>query len=206
MSLTPFYLISTKNLAAFLNTIKGAQAPNRVTTDFLKRLGYTSSNDRMFIGLLKALGFTDDAARPTQRYFHYLDDSESRAILAEAVREAYGELFSINRDAQKMSLAEVKSKLKTLTQGKKSDVVIKRMADTFKKLAALGDFSSVQGKAADMRPTLAQPEGGEAPSPETQGRTPRGVELHYNIQIHLPESRDPAVFEAIFSAITRHLR
>ena len=29
--------------------------------------------------------------------------------------------------------------------------------------------------------------------------------LHHDIHIHLPESRDPAVFEAIFEAMKRHL-
>jgi hypothetical protein len=31
------------------------------------------------------------------------------------------------------------------------------------------------------------------------------LQLHYDIQIHLPESRDPAVFDAIFQALRKHL-
>jgi hypothetical protein len=30
-------------------------------------------------------------------------------------------------------------------------------------------------------------------------------QLHYNIQIHLPESRDQAVYDAIFKSLKKHL-
>jgi hypothetical protein len=33
----------------------------------------------------------------------------------------------------------------------------------------------------------------------------RPLQLHYDIQIHLPESRDAAVFDAIFAALKKHL-
>jgi len=33
----------------------------------------------------------------------------------------------------------------------------------------------------------------------------KALQLHYDIHIHLPESRDPAVFDAIFEAMKKHL-
>lgn len=55
----------------------------------LQNLEFSSTNDRLFIGLLKSLGFTDDSGVPTKRYFDFLDQSQSARILAEAVREAF---------------------------------------------------------------------------------------------------------------------
>jgi len=80
--------------------------------------------------LLKGLGFLDENGSPTERYFAFLDHSQSRRVLAEALREGYDELFALNKNAQKLSLDEVKGKLKSLTQGQKSDTVIGWMANT----------------------------------------------------------------------------
>ena len=55
MALSTAYLVTTKNLDAFLNAIKTAKAPERVNQKFLANLEFTSSNDRLHIGILKAL-------------------------------------------------------------------------------------------------------------------------------------------------------
>jgi Family of unknown function (DUF5343) len=79
MSLPTAYLVTTKNLDAFLNALKTAKAPERVNNKFLQNLEFSSSNDRLFIGLLKSLGFTDDAGVPTKRYFDFLGSDPVRA-------------------------------------------------------------------------------------------------------------------------------
>jgi hypothetical protein len=132
VALTNAYLVTTRNLEGFLNTIKSARAPERFTNSFLTQLDYSSSNDRLFIGLLKGLGFLDDAAAPTKRYFEFLDQGRSGTVLADAIREAYDDLFSINKRANEMTVDEVKNKLRTLTQGQKSDKVITLMANTLR--------------------------------------------------------------------------
>jgi hypothetical protein len=56
-----------------------------------------------------------------------------------------------------------------------------------------------------------KPEGAVIDKKETEEEDPADVnlsakpELHYNIQIHLPESRDPAVYEALFKSLKKHL-
>jgi chromosome segregation and condensation protein ScpB len=73
---------------------------------------------------LKSLAFVDDSGVPTKRYFEFLDQTRSGAVLAEALRETYSDLFAINTKAQDLSLEEVKNKLRTLTQGQNSDNVL----------------------------------------------------------------------------------
>jgi hypothetical protein len=74
---------------------------------------------------------------PTSRYYEFLDQSQSGRVLAQAVEEAYRDLFQLRRDAQNMGRPEVKGKIKTLTQGKVSDAVVDKMAMTFLALAGL---------------------------------------------------------------------
>lgn len=210
MGLPEGYLVTTKNLDAFLNAIQAAQAPEKFTLKFLEQLEFTSSNDRLLLKMLKDLGFLDDSGTPLDRYYRFLDSSEARRVMAEAVRETYSDLFTVRKDAWKLSEEEVINKLKTLTQGKKSENVIKWMAKTFKALAEYADWS------ADARPKEKVPTIQEQPLAAKQIIEPPPLEgsqeklnieggLHYNIQIHLPESRDPKVYDAIFESMKRHL-
>jgi hypothetical protein len=177
-----------------------------------------TTNDRLFISLLKGLSFVDDSGVPTNRYFEFLDQTRSGAILAEAIREAYSDLFAINTKAQDLSAEEVKNKLRTLTQGQNSDNVLGLMAKTFKALTDLADWTVPSGTIAAGAPPPLQEGGTVQPEPLKEEPRPRQEqdhrdgkpklqlrELHYNIQIVLPESRDVAVFDAIFESLRRHL-
>lgn len=206
MSLMTAYLVTSKNAQTFFNAIQTAKAPEKFTTKFLKDLDFTSSNDRLFIAVLKGLGFLDENGVPTDRYFAYLDHSRSGRVLAEAIQEAYDELFALNRDAQKLELKEVKGKLKSLTQGQKSERVIGWMANTFKTLCELADWSSAPaGKKKTVQVAPVETPAPHIEIPSVQGEMARELELHYNIQIILPESRDQAVYDALFSSLRRHL-
>jgi Family of unknown function (DUF5343) len=209
MALTNAYLVTTKNLEGFFNAILSAKAPERFNSKFLTELGFSSSNDRLFISLLKGLGFVDDAGAPQQRYYDFLDQSQSKQVLAQAVAEAYEDLFRVNTKANEMSVDEVKNKLKTLTRGEKSETVTNLMANTFKALCDYSDWT--KPKSAPVVPAIVPPE----PKKENQtgkqeivdglpGKS-KSPQLHYNIQIHLPESRDSAVYDAIFRSLKEHL-
>jgi hypothetical protein len=85
------------------------------------------------------------------------------------------------------------------------------MANTFKALAGQADWAAA--KRSDpatqpepaIEPPLTEPAKTDVPTVEPLKAALGSVGLHYNIQIHLPDSRDPAVFEAIFQALKRHL-
>lgn len=220
MALTSSYLITTKNLDSFLNSLLTARAPEVFTQKFLESLEFKSTNDRLFIGMLKGLGFLDSTAVPTERYFKFLDQTQSKQILADAIREAYEDLFSVNTKAHELSQQEVKSKLKTLTQGKPSDKVLGLMATTFKALVDYAEWNTtsvsklatpkkVEEKNAEKASHSQKQEEITTPAEEKGSlkETIKTIEhqLHYNIQIHLPESRDQAVYDAIFKSLKSHL-
>ena len=102
MALPTSYLTSTKNLNGILTAIQGAQAPEKFTQGFLESLEFKSTTDRLVIGVLKSLGFLDDTGRPTDRYFRYLDQSQSERVLAEGIRHAYQDLFKVNTKANEL--------------------------------------------------------------------------------------------------------
>ena len=210
MAVPQQYLTSTKNLAAILDAIQGAKAPSRFTLAFLEGLGFKSSSDRLIIGVLKALGLLTDAGEPTDRYYAFLDKSRGKAVLADALRDAYADLFEVRKDAQNMSPAQLKEKLKTLTKGQFSDAVVAKMASTFKAMAGLADFEAVSEPDSEERVSEDEEEVEVSPVDRNArpalplGRLEVGG-LVYNIQIHLPESRDPAVYDALFRSLREHL-
>lgn len=207
MALTNAYLLKTSNLEDFFNAIRSARAPEVFTHKFLKDLEFGSSNDRLVIGVLKGLGFLSDDGQPTARYFQFLDQSQSARVLAEGIREAYDDLFAIRIDAQSMDVEEVRGKLKTLTQGQKSEVVINQMASTFRALCELADWAAPPQRSPIIE--VGEPPVEEVDVPLTNTSLPAAtstpMQLHYNIQLILPSSRDPKVYDVLFAALRRHL-
>lgn len=205
MGLTDTYLITTKNLESFFNAIQVAKAPEKFTNKFLKDLEFKSSNDLLFVKLLKELGFLDNSGIPTQRYFDFLDQSQSKKILAKSIQETYADIFATNKEAHKLSKDEIKNKLKTLTQGKKSEKVIGLMANTFVALSEYADWSapSKLSKTDKVVPDKEQEK--KTSEEDLMHLKTQKFGLHYNIQIHLPESRDAAVYDAIFESLKKHI-
>lgn len=209
MALTNSYLVTVKNLKQFMTALLTAQAPDVFTQKFLENLEFKSTNDRLFIGMLKSLGMLDESGAPTDRYYRYLDQTQSTKVLAEGIREAYGDLFSVHTKAYELTSSEVKNKLRTLTQGKKSDSVLDKMAMTFAQLCSLAEWSETTSPKVTPPGTPPKSTGHqeihkEMPRIEREDIGQLGG-LHYNIQIHLPPTRDPAVYDAIFRSLKEHL-
>lgn len=211
MALTTAYLQTTKNLQSIINSLVGAKAPERMTNKFLEDLGFTSSNDRLYIGLFKALGLLDENGAPTQRYHLFLDQSETGKVLAAGIQEAYDELFALRKDAQNLTIEEVKGKFKTLTQGKKSDNIIQLMANTFKALCDAANWSEdTQSKPILPKvPEKTKEENApkrDTPPEKIKSNNSVDLNLRYDIHVHLPETTNMDVYDAIFQSLKKHLQ
>lgn len=214
MALNSAYLITIKNLEPFFNSLITAKAPEAFTQKVLESLEFKSTNDRLYISLLKGLGFLDPNGVPTEKYYKFLDQSQSKTVLAEAIREAYSDLFAVNIKANELSVQEVKNKFRTLTLGKNSDKVLGLMANTFKALVNYAEWDSTPKKTDEKKEKSQETKKDAQPEPTTviEESEEEGIggkllktQLHYNIQIHLPESRDPAVYDALFKSLKKHL-
>lgn len=203
MSLPDVYMHSVKNLPSIFEKLTSAGVPDRFTHEFLKQLGFTSSNDRAFPNVLRALRFVDDNGVPTDRYKHYRDLAISRAVVAEALRDAYSDLFKVDERAQDMTNSQVTGAIKRITG--KTDSVAQKMATTFKGLAKLADWDATVVPAP-----LATEEDGDAPNEVAESpRVRTALELralHHDVHIHLPATTDVKVFDAIFRSLREHFQ
>lgn len=221
MALPTAYLTTVKNLDGILAAIQNAKAPKKFTQQFLVGLGFKSNADRLIINVLKALGFLTDDQVPTQRYFDFLDQTQAPRIMAEAVMDAYADVFAINTKAQTMTRADLKNKMRTLSQGQLTDSVLDKMVMTFFALVKHGDFEAANaatkddggggggsGGGGDGGGDDGDGAGNGAGDGDVGGGSGGGLVvdgLIYNIQIQLPESRDPKVYDALFQSLKKHL-
>ena len=155
MAMQPVLLVSVKNLAKFLEALRHAQAPEKVALRFIEELGFTSTNDRLFIPLLKAMKFLDEAGKPTARYHSFLDDT--RNTEAGPARRDQGRLSRSVPSEQERQLsierATLREILKSITEGKLSPAVLGNVTKTFIELVKLADFTgSPQEEQASERP------------------------------------------------------
>jgi Family of unknown function (DUF5343) len=210
MAIPESYLNNVGSLTKFLDEIRTAGVPERVTFEFLKTLGFKSSNDRPIIGVLKAIGFLDANGTPTDSYRSFRDPDLGPKVLARALRSAYSDLYLANMKAHDLPLEKLKGIIATKTS--KGDVVVKLIASTFKTLAKSADFSEPAGEP-EKKPakTVDQPKGlddaeHKSPAiPQSLGHGAGVTGFHYNIQIHLPTTTDITVYNAIFKSLKEHL-
>jgi len=83
------------------------------------------------------------------------------------------------------------------------------MSKTFKALCDYAEWSALalpehMPKLEEAKPDVKNDEKDFSPQQETRHTKIKTPELHYNIQIHLPESRDPSVYDAIFKSLKEH--
>lgn len=217
MALPDSYTQKFNAVPAYFDALLDAQPPERFSVKFLENLGFTSTNDRLFISILKDLRFLNRDGTPQQRYFDFLDRSRSKQVVAAGIREAFGDLFALNIRANELTIEDVKNKLRTLYAGKKTDVVIDRIAKTFKALCDYADFATSVPSKEDspgvqelQTPTDSKPGNSETSDARNgkEGASNGKVMvsgLQYHINIVLPETRDQAVYEAIFKSLRDHL-
>ena len=210
MALPDTYLLKPGSIPAYFEALLRAQAPQRFSIKFLENLGFKSPTDRLLIGQLKELKFLDADGVPTKRYYEYLDRSQSKKVLATAVREAYADLFAVDTAANALSTSDASNKLRTLYAGTKPEITIKRIARTFAGLCEIADFASLVSPKTEKEEEDELPKPPIPPPPlEPPKHSQKAVSLNslqYHINIVLPESRDQAVYDAIFKSLRDHLR
>ena len=137
----------------------------------------------------------------------FLDRSSSGKVLAEGIKEAYSDLFAVNTSAHELSADEAFNKLRTLYKGEKKDTVTKNIAKTFRALCDYADFSVPTKVGSDkLKPKDTETGAKVQVEVSREDKEKIGVKsLQYHINVVLPDTRDQAVYDAIFKSMRDHL-
>lgn len=198
------YLVSASVTTKILEKIKEATTPSRFTQNYLSTtLGFTGANEKAFISFAKSLGFIDAQSVPTERYKQFRNPALSSKALAKGLIEAYKPLYVRNERFFDLSKEKLLELICDETGLDHDNVTVKRITNTFIEVKKMADFSStiddsveeIERNEASFTPQY------EAPQPHTTNK----LGLAYNINLILPETDDPKVFNAIFKSLKENL-
>jgi len=206
MALTNAYTQVNKQIPDLFKKISEGEAPPQFNQQYLKDLGYRSSNHRMFIPLLKALGFLSNDGKPTPRYHDYRNGAMSRKVMGDALRDAYADIFVLKAKPTDADKPLIQGKFKSAHNV--SDNLARLMTATFYSLLVIADLSAqsgASGKQVEKEKSEQDQSQDRDKDKDKKEVTRSHPSLHYNIQIHLPATKDIEVFNAIFKSLKEHL-
>lgn len=212
MALSNSYTVVNGQLPEFFQKLQEGQAPDKFTQQHLKDIGFTSTNHRAFIQILKSLGFLTPDGTPTQRYQEYRNRAIGKKIMGVALKEAYSDLFVIKERPSIRDKDIIQGKFKSTFNT--TDLVAERQAKTFFALLDLADLDTqsmpayeqiIDEHAQEDDRTESEDQFDEKDNYQPLRKLNRAPSLHYNIEIHLPATKDIEVYNAIFKSIKEHL-
>jgi hypothetical protein len=201
------YVTSPGNIDRALNAIKQASVPAKVSQDFVKTMLKVpgGSGDQM-TSFLKKIGFTNIDGSPSELYKQFRNPSQSGKAVAAAIRHAYAPLYLRNEFMHQLT-DEALLGLVTEETGLPHDSnPVKMVCGCIKHLKIFADFSDDDEKVVSITPLAPTPNlpsrnyDDAAPSPKSFG-----LNLGYTINLNLPATSDPEVFNAIFKSLKEHL-
>lgn len=205
------YMTSTGLIPKIFEKIQNARRPERFTQDYLgTKLGHSGGSARSIIPLLKRMGFLGSDGVPTELYDQFRNPETKGFSIAEGMKKAFNTIFERNEYAHAMARPELEGLVVQITGGTKKDRRVQGVVGTFFALNELADFeagppiNSMPEQVADLGGSDREPQGSKLPLTHSP---PDNVELRlgYTINLNLPETSDPQVFNAIFKALKENL-
>jgi len=201
----PPYVNAYGGIAKLFEEIRKASVPPKFTQDFLNTiLGLKSSSYRAMIPFLKRLGFIDQSNVPTQAYKDFRDESISRTVMTQKIKEAYSELYAANEYAHKLTKEQLSSKLKTIIGVAENDKVIPFVANCFMELCKLADFED-KHKPTIQKKTVDGEEVTKTTPKQLEQTSISKLGISYTINLNLPATTEIEVFNAIFKSLKEHI-
>ncbi|MDE0610943.1 MAG: DUF5343 domain-containing protein [Anaerolineaceae bacterium] len=202
MSTFPYVVVQAK-LKSFLGEIKRLGVPETANSNWLRTIGYTSSNDLSIPKVLEFIGLVDSSRKPTDKWREFRDENNSGTVLAAAIREGYSALYQIHPDAHERRVDELANFFRTQTEA--GDNAVRRTANTFKTLCSLADFSIIQeGEAITEGQEGTEPALGPVPQPQVVSQ-PLTPSLKVDVQIHIAADADKTHIEEVFKSMAKYL-
>jgi hypothetical protein len=199
------YILKTDKIKAVFDQIPTTGVPDKFTQKHLESLGHKSPNDRPILPILKFIGFLDSDGTPTTSYISYRG-SQRKEVLGTAIKAAYSGLFTLYDNAHQKDDESLYNFFSTHT--KLGERALKGVVLTFKALSSLAVFDGTPNLGSTTIAPVASPASASktstvSPAPITIGKSHFPVNI--NIELQIPASTDPAVYENLFKALKTHL-
>jgi hypothetical protein len=197
------YMSAPGSMVKILEKIKEAGTPENFNADFLStKLGFKGGNYRTFISWAKKANLLNGDGTPTQLYKKFRNPTTSKSSLAQALKIAYSELYSRNEYCHDLDKKGFKGLVMEATGEAHDSVMVDRIVSTFFNAKSLADFDSEQGSNNNEEEVKE-----EKTKPEIIVGEQKKINLglNYTINLVLPKTDDPSVYNAIFKSLRENL-
>lgn len=203
------YVTATGNVEKALKSIKAAATPESVSQDFVKTiLGIKGGSGNQMTAYLKKIGFATADGTPTDFYKKFRNTATDGWAAAQALRTGYAPLYVRNEYMHRLSDEELKGLIVEETGAEQDSNVIQLVIACIKQLKKFAKWDAVPIEEKTENPvTETLPSNTLSEKNSMAPSTPQrlGLNLGYTINLNLPATSDPAVFNAIFRALKEHL-
>lgn len=204
------YVTATGNIEKALKGIKAAATPESVSQDFVKTiLGIKGGSGNQITAYLKKIGFATADGTPTDLYKKFRNPSSEGWAAAQALKTGYAPLYVRNEYMHKLSDEELKGLVVEETGAEQDSNVVPLVIACIKQLKKFAKWDAappVEDKTAKPPAEATSSSALSQQNPVVPAIPQRlGLNLGYTINLNLPATSDPAVFNAIFRALKEHL-
>lgn len=202
MSTTLPYMAAPGVLPKILNKICEAAVPENFNYDFLgTKLGFPGGNQKSFVSWAKKCGFLNTDGTPTQIYKDFRNPNYRGVAMASALKKGYDEVYLRKEYAQDLSRAEFVKIVCEITGLPHDNGTVKAIAGTY---FAAKEFADFEAKKQDAP---KEEEVKEKLPPDDSGKMIKKLNLglSYTINLVLPKTDDPSVYNAIFKSLKENL-
>ena len=199
------------NLRKFLDGISRRGVPPTIDNDHLKQLSFGGPNNAGIITVLEFIGFVNKDGKPTDAYINFRVSAKAEETMTEALKSAYSDLFDIYPDAHSRPKQELYDFFTPTTSA--GEAVVRLITTTFLTLCEFSNLKPARskrekGKGKPTRDSRAKKtrikksEGSVEKEVVVPTKAPQVV---VNIQLVLPESKDPSLYDELFKSLKKHL-
>lgn len=200
------YMTVPGTLAKILEKIKTAATPENFNHDFLSNtLGFKGGNYRTFIPWAKKIGLINSDGTPSALYKQFRNPTTSKASLGDALKKGYSIVYARDENCHRLDKVGLKGLMMEITGESHDSGTLNFMVSSFwnaKELAEFKDTGSFAGNDASEEVIGEQEQ--EDWQEELQSKKVK-LGLNYAINLVLPKTDDPAIYNAIFKSLKDNL-
>lgn len=206
--------MSTKNIPYFavpgtltkiLEKIKSAATPDNFNGDFLENtLGFKGGNYKTFIPWAKKTGLINSDGTPSALYKKFRNPTTSKSSLGEALRKGYADIFSKDENADKLDKAKFKGLVMETTGESHDSKMVEYMVNSFWNAKSLAEFAP-KSDSEQEDSINDNPDKPTDTPPSDHHKKKVSLGINYTINLVLPKTDDPAIYNAIFKSLKDNL-
>jgi len=172
-------------------------------------LGFNGGNYLSFIPWAKKAGLVNSDGTLTNLYKQFRNPTTSAKSLGIAIKQAYSELYSRNEYCHDLDKKAFKGLVMEATGDAHDSQKVEKIVSTFFNAKTLADFESngIDKTEDEEKRKSTKKEEPQQPQSSNSGTgvKVRTIGLNYTINLVLPKTDDPAIFNAIFKSLKENL-